>query len=182
VEPALPTPTPTAPLPTATASTTLPTVATTADRAAYRLGYVDRGDHCGVVTEIVSLILTQNLGLEVESRAFPTSDDLFTTLANKDEAQRVDLTLCYMDPDDRPYLQKHLGFVLLVGGGYRKIDTKTYLILSNAAVKKVIQRDQPCIYTLLTELNLTAGDLAAQDARTWYDAHPDLVRSWTNCS
>ena len=72
--------------------------------------------------------------------------------------------------------------MLLVGGGYRKIDAKTYLILSNAAVKKVIQRDQPCIYSLLTALNLADADLAAQDARTWYAAHTDLVRSWTNCS
>lgn len=165
-----------APSPTPT-ETSAPAV----EPADYRLGFVERNDQCGGITEIVKLILEQNLSFQVASVAFPNTDALYAALAGSDLHSRVDLTLCYADPDDRAYLQKHLGFVLLVGSGYRKLDGKNYLVLSNAAVKKVIQHDQPCVYSLLTSLDLTDVDLVSQDAQSWYAANTDRVRSWTEC-
>jgi len=152
-----------------------------AARPDYRLGYVDRDDRCGVVTEIVRLILTQNFGLTAESVAFSSTDDLFATLAATDINNRVDLTACYTDPTDRSYLQKHFGFIILVGGAHRQADGKSYLLLSNAAVKKVIQRDQPCIYNLLTSFSVQNEEILSQDATTWYASHTDQIASWSQC-
>jgi hypothetical protein len=185
----LPTATATAPSPmhlaaiSTEASTPAPSpVATGAGQpVSFRLGYLDRQDNCPLVTEIVRLALVARLGLTVESVAFTTSDDLFAMLAATDPQQRVDLTLCYTDPTDRAYLQKHLGFVLLVGSAYRQSEDRRFVVLSNASIKSVIQRDQPCVYSFLLRFRLAERDLAAGDAAGWLAAHERDLASWAAC-
>lgn len=188
----LPTNTP-APLPTNT-STLLPTVPpvavvtnppagpqTVTQRADFRLGYLDRQDGCAFATEVVSLILQRNLNFSVETIPYSQVDELYLALASTDEAQRLDLTVCYADPLDRSYLEDHFGFVILVGSAYRQFDNKSFLILSNAAVKKVIQRELPCLYNFLTKLKIDNADFQNPDAEAWYEAHSEIARSWTTC-
>ncbi len=186
--PALPTDTPVAPptpAPTAAAPPTQPltsTDTTAQPRLDFRLGYLDRNnDGCAVATNIIAQILRQNFNLTAESMAVTSADELFATLASTNVEQRFDLTPCYTDPDDRDFLQKHFGFVILVGGAYTQVNGQSHLILVNAAVKKVLQRDLPCVYSFLKQFKVDSVDLNGTDADTWLASHADLVRSWTRC-
>jgi hypothetical protein len=170
---------PTETVTTAATSPPSPTPAAPAPRADFRLGYVERDDQCGLVSEIMRELITQQLDFTAETVAFPTTDDLFATLASTDAQRRVDLTVCYRDPDDRSYLQTHLGFVLLVGSAYRQVEGKNYLVLSNAAIKTTIQRDQPCLYRLLTKFRLP--DTPGPDAAGWLADHAGEIADWTSC-
>jgi len=175
VEP--PTPEPAAPVATATDAV----VSTPAPHANFRLGYLEASSNCQVVTEIIQQIFQQQFDLTVETVAFTTADDLFATLAAKDEASRVDLTFCYADPDDRAFLQKHVGFVIFVGGVFGQLDGKSYLVLSNATVKAPIERDLPCVYKFLKNLKFPDATLQGQGAAAWLEKNADLVRTWTSC-
>ena len=192
--PAPPTAAPVVVLPTATATATervsvsvasadagTPTAPETNQPRLFRLGFLDRQDNCSLVTEIVRRTLVERLGLPAESVAFPTADALFATLAATDPQQRVDLTLCYTVPTDRAYLQKHLGFVLLVGSAYRQNDDKRFVVLSNASIKTVIQREEPCVYSFLLRFRVAESDLTASDAAGWLAAHQSDLASWTTC-
>jgi hypothetical protein len=160
---------------TATATTAQP-------RADFRLGYIDRNnDGCSVASNIIAKILQQNFNLTAESTAVNSADELFATLASTNIQQRLDLTPCYIDPDDRDFLQKHFGFVILVGGAYTEINGQSHLILVNAAVKKVVQHDLPCVYNFLKQFKVDSADLNNTNADAWLASHADLVRSWTRC-
>ena len=172
-----PTPEPAAPVATATDAV----VNTPAPRANFRLGYLEGSGNCQVVTEIIQQIFQQQFDLTVETVAFTTADDLFATLAAKDEASRVDLTFCYADPDDRAFLQKHVGFVIFVGGVFGQLDGKSYLVLSNATVKAPIERDLPCVYKFLKNVKFPDATLQGQGAAAWLEKNADLVRTWTSC-
>jgi len=172
-----PTPEPAAPVATATDAV----VSTPAPRANFLLGYLEASSNCQVVTEIIQQIFQQQFDLTVETVAFTTADDLFATLAAKDEASRVDLTFCYTDPDDRAFLQKHVGFVIFVGGVFGQLDGKSYLVLSNATVKAPIERDLPCVYKFLKNLKFPDATLQGQGAAAWLEKNADLVRTWTSC-
>jgi hypothetical protein len=173
----LPTPEPTA----AVATATDVVINTPAPRANFRFGYLEASGNCQVATEIIQQIFQQQFDLTVETVAFATADNLFATLAAKDEASRVDLTFCYVDPDDRTYLQKHVGFVIFVGGVFGQFDSKSYLVLSNATVKAPIERDLPCVYKFLKNLKFPDATLQGQGAATWLEKNADLVRTWSSC-
>ncbi len=190
--PVVPTPVPPTPVPpTPVAPTSTPPVEPTivvpsntntpGPRADFRLGYIDRGDDCKLVTEIIQLIFEQKFNLKVDLVAFTQADDLFATLAAKDAQSRVDLSFCYIDPTDRNYLQKYYGYVILVGGIYEQVENKRFLVLGNSAVKAPIERDRPCVYKFIKSFKFEHADLAGQTASAWLETHPELVQSWTTC-
>ncbi len=180
-------PTPVAPTPAPPAAVPPTTVATPSStnppgpRADFRLGYIDRGDDCKLVTEIIQAIFEQKLKLKIDMVAFTQADDLFATLAAKDAQSRVDLTFCYIDPTDRNYLQKYYGYVILVGGVYEQVATKRFLVLGNSAVKAPIERDRPCVYKFIKNFKFEHADLEGQTASAWLEKHAELVQLWTTC-
>ena len=146
-----------------------------------RLGYVTSNPECAAVTALLQLILEQEFALRVVTIPFAEPATLFAKLADKAEAERVDLSFCYVDPDDRSYLQKYFGFVIFIGSGYRQLNNQKFIIMSNAAVKSPIERGNPCLYRFLVNLNLNDVDLAAGDAAGWYQTHAEQVATWTRC-
>lgn len=163
--------------PTATAPpTNTPTVA-----ADFRIGYVATNPTCVAVTELMALILEGEFALQIATVPFPDSAALFEKLADKKPAERVDLSFCYTDPDDRSYLQQYFGFMLLVGSGYRQLNNQKFMIMSNAAVKSPIERGNPCLYRFLTNLQLDQVDLSTGDVAAWYQNHAAQVADWTRC-
>ncbi|MCX6050434.1 MAG: hypothetical protein NT075_35510 [Chloroflexi bacterium] len=169
-------PTPVPPTPTTIATPTN----TPGPRADLRLGYLDRDD-CKLVTEIIQVILEQNFKLKIDAVAFTQEDELFATLAAKEDQARVDLTFCYIDPSDRSYLQKYYGYVIFVGDFYEQIETKRFQILSNSAVKPPLERDLPCVYKFIKSFKFEHAELEGQTASAWLEKHPELVQSWTTC-
>lgn len=171
--------------PTAT-SAALPTSAapptnTPGVAADFRLGYLTSNPECAAVTTLLQLILEQEFALRVVTIPFAEPAALFAKLADKTEAERVDLSFCYVDPADRSYLQKYFGFVIFIGSGYRQLTNQKFIIMSNAAVKSPIERGNPCLYRFLVNLNLNDVDLAAGDVAGWYQTHAEQVATWTRC-
>jgi len=154
---------------------------TVGPRADFRLGYVDRGDNCQLVTEIMQLIFERQFKLKIETVAFSEKNALFDALAVTDLQSRVDLTFCYVDPEDRESLQKHFGYVILVGGVYRQSSSKNFIVLSNSAVKAPIERDLPCVYKFLKTIKIDDQNLSGQTADGWLAKNSDLVATWTTC-
>lgn len=179
-QPAAPTPLPTTPPtqapPATTAPTNTPTVAVD-----FRIGYVATNQECAAVTTLMKLILEGEFGLQIATVSFPDTASLFAKLADKAPAERVDLSFCYTDPDDRSYLQKYFGFVIFIGSGYRQLNNQKFMIMSNAAVKSPIERGNPCLYRFFINLNLNDIDLSAGDIAGWYQTHAEQVANWTRC-
>jgi hypothetical protein len=171
--PALPTMAPTATLPAPTA--------TPIGEVDFRLGYVDRNRDCTAMTELMQLVLERKFNLRIAAVAFPDAASLFAKLAAKSEAERVDLSFCYMDPTDRSYLQKYFGFIIFIGSGYRQVGDQKFIIMSNAAVKSPIERGNPCLYRFFTSLNLSTTDFGTENMTTWYENNASLIDGWVRC-
>lgn len=167
---------PTQALPATTAPTNTPAVATD-----FRIGYVATNQECAAVTALMKLILEGEFALQITTVPFPDTASLFEKLADKAPADRVDLSFCYTDPDDRSYLQKYFGFVIFIGSGYRQLNNQKFMIMSNAAVKSPIERGNPCLYRFFINLNLNDIDLSAGDIDGWYQTHAEQVENWTRC-
>jgi hypothetical protein len=150
-------------------------------RANYRLGYLERGDNCVIVATILQRILEQEFNQTIEMVAFTQVDELFRTLAEPNAESRIDLTPCYIDPDDRDYLPQHFGFIIFVAGVYGKLTDKNHLLVSNGSVKKILQREQPCLYKFLKEFRINDTNLQGVDAAAWIANHNALIRSWITC-
>lgn len=184
-----PTPTALPPLPTPSATVAvLPTPLPTPPPAVlpavdvdFRLGYIAQNPDCVAVTELMQLVLERDFDLRIATVAFPDSAALFEKLAAKTEAERVDLTFCYIDPVDRSFLQKYFGFMIFIGSGYRQVENQKFIIMSNAAIKSPIERGNPCLYRFLTKLDLTEIDWNSGDAATWYQRYADQITSLAPC-
>lgn len=147
----------------------------------FRLGYIDRGDDCPLITKLVQTILETELDYQVSTVAFTTPDELFATLTANDEQQKIDWTMCYLDPTDRPFLQKYGGFFVVIGGTYWHASDNNYQIMANGLRKKAIQQEEPCVYALLKNFTLTDAPLSGQGVTAWIAAHQDQIRNWTSC-
>ncbi|MEZ4727876.1 MAG: hypothetical protein R3E79_12170 [Caldilineaceae bacterium] len=169
-------PTPLLPLITSPLPTPTPAVAVD-----FRLGYVDRNSGCAAVTALMQLVMEREFDLQIATVAFPGTDSLFEKLAAKTAAEHIDLSFCYTDPVDRPYLQKYFGFIIFIGSGYRQVADQKFIIMSNAAVKSPIERGNPCLYRFFTNLNLNDFDFNSEDVATWYAHNVDTIASWVRC-
>ncbi len=147
-----------------------------------RLGYADRDENCQLVTQIVALVLEQQLGVTVALVHFDFVDDLFTAVASTNASASVDLTFCYVDPDDRSYLQAYGSKIRFVGGHYAENNQKRLYAVSNSVIIVPLKEQHPCVHSFLKNLDL--GDIQAlpQDASQWLEKNSDHVRSWSQCN
>ncbi len=191
----LPTPVPlTAALPTVVPPTPVPAtvvpaapearptvINTTAPPADIRLGETDRAVDCKFVTDIVQLFLERQMKLRVTRVHFNTVNDLFLALASDDPNQKIDLTLCYIDPDDRAYLQKYDSTLLFVAGSYAKSDQKRLFVMGNSTMIVQLKTQRPCVYNFLK--NLDFGDLQfpEADADQWLARNNGRALAWSQC-
>ena len=149
-------------------------VSTTAD---FRLGYTDRGMNCPLITEIIALILKQEEGVNVESLAYDSADELFAALAQRD----VDLTLCYIDPDDRPQIKKRLGDIRQIGSHYWNDGPRKLQIWANGSAKVDLRDKMPCIIHLFEELNLMGLSFQEDNPKAWLQNYGNEIKNSMNC-
>jgi len=147
-----------------------------------RLGYADRDENCQPVTQLVALVLEQQLGLTVALVHFDSVDALFTAVASTNASTSIDLTFCYVDPDDRNYLQAYGSKIRFVGGHYAENNQKRLYAVSNSVIIVPLKEQHPCVHAFLKNLDL--GDIQAlpQDATQWLEKNSDRVRSWSQCN
>ena len=176
---ALPTPVP----PTLAAATVAPATPTETRLGAVdlRLGTVSRTVDCTGVTEIVQLVLEREFGLTAASISFGSVDELFAAVAATDTGERVDLTFCYIDPEDRVYLQTYGSSLRLIGGNYGESTGKRLYAISNSTLIVPLKEQDPCVYTFLKNLTLGESQPLPQDAAQWMEENSALIQSWIEC-
>jgi hypothetical protein len=173
---------------TTTAASSVSTVAPEAitppvSTADFRFGYIDDSVICPIATKLAQGILTAQFALQVELVRFTNKDELFAALAS-DDASKIDLTFCYNDPEDRHYIQEHVGFILLLGGAYHQADSHEgqLQVLTNAQSKARIQNKHPCFYKLLRAFELGPEEDHTLSLPDWLVKHNDMVQAWISCS
>ena len=147
-----------------------------------RLGYVDRDEHCQLVTELVALVLEQKLGVTVALVHFNSVDDLFAAVASTNANASVELTFCYIDPDDRSYLQAYGSKIRFVGGHYAENKQTRLYAVSNSVIIVPLKEKHPCVHAFLKNLELGDIETLSQDPTQWLDKNSDRVRDWSQCN
>ncbi len=142
-----------------------------------RLGYTERGMNCSFITEIVVLILKQELNLNIEVETFNTANDLFTALAE----QEIDVTLCYIDPDDRTKMKGRLGCIRQIGVNYWSDGQSKLQIWANGRSKANIRNQMPCALRFFEDLKLTEITFQESVAQAWIQNHANEVQAWISC-
>lgn len=162
-----------APAPTATE-----VIASSAD---FIFGLTDDHPQCDFFTETAAQIVRTAFGVTVEIVHFPASDELYNSMADRHIVREVDLTLCHIDPTDRPFLREHFGYIKHVGDAYWETEELRLQILSNTSFIAELEQQQNCVYRFLRNIHFEQSIPAAQTATEWIASNPALVDEWINC-
>ena len=146
-----------------------------------RIGYTERSPDCKLVTEIVQLALERQLGLRIAMLHFKTADDLFAALASTTSNDKIDLTLCYIDPQDRTYLGSYGSSLRFLDGNYGESDKKKLYAVINSALISPLKAAKPCLHSFLTKLDFGDMEFQTQDAAQWLDKNSALISTWSQC-
>ena len=184
--PAPPTPIPPTPAPpTATDTPTiLPTESPTpVDATAFHIGFANRGYGCPVVSQIVERILEDRLDTATELISFDTVESMFRAVANNE----IDMTLCYVDPDDRELLRgdnkRTIGFKMVqLGSQYWESDGQKLQMWVNLPTMSLLRAaDHTCMLNFFYSLRFVESDLQIIDVNSWLNAHAADIDEWVNC-
>ncbi|MEZ4866813.1 MAG: BMP family ABC transporter substrate-binding protein [Caldilineaceae bacterium] len=167
-------PTPTAPPPPT--ATDLPVV--TADLV---FGVTDDHAQCSFFTQLLSQIIQEHFGLSVEIADYNSDDTMYAEIANRQNRRTVDLTVCFGDPKDRPYLREYFGFLKPIGGIYWETSGLRLQVMSNSGVVVQLQREQRCVYDFLKNLHFEGDELPNQDPTQWIADNAQTINTWVNC-
>ena len=146
-----------------------------------RIGYTERALDCKLVTDIVQLVLERQMGFHIAKIHFKNADDLFAALASTTSGDRVDLTLCYIDPDDRTYLGNYGSSLRFLDGNYGESNKKKFYAVINSALISPLKAQQPCLHSFLTKLDFADMQFQDQDATQWLAKNSVRVSAWRQC-
>ena len=145
-------------------------------------GVASRVHDCRLMTDVVMQIAQNDFDLLVETREFDSADTLFEGL----EQHEADVTLCFVDPDDRPQIKgedgERLGFIRQIGSHYWDTGDGKLQIWANGAAKAVLREQHACMLQTLEQMSIADGAIEAADAATWLDENETLVREWVRCN
>lgn len=151
-------------------------------KADLRLGYIERnGANCGFFTQLMKLILEREAGLVVKVIEFRNIDEFYAALASTEQVRPIDLTFCFIDPDDRTYIHKYFGYTKLIGSAYWHNESKQLQIMANASIVAPMKRNRPCIYSLLQNLELEGLKHQNKPASQWLGENAQIPSTWIDC-
>ena len=146
------------------------------------LGTANRALDCQLMTDVVMTVLADEMDLMVEQRAYDSADTLFESLAN----QEIDITLCFVDPDDRGQIAgedgERLGFIRQIGSHYWDSGDGKLQIWANGSSKATVRELHPCALQFLESIGLPDGALEISDSAEWLSENQVEVRSWIDCN
>lgn len=145
------------------------------------LGVTQENPECLFFTDVVKQISEERLGVTVAVVDYAEGTEMYAALATRQEQRTIDLTLCFADPKDRPFLREYFGFIRNIGDIYWRNDTMRLQIVTNSGLLAGLEREQVCLYRLLKNLTFEGNDLPTQDPAQWITDHADLVDQWTSC-
>jgi hypothetical protein len=146
-----------------------------------RIGYTERALNCPLVTDIVQLALQRQLSLHIAKVHFKNADDLFAALASTTSSDRIDLTFCYIDPDDRSYLGNYGSSLRFLDGNYGESNKKKFYAVINSALISPLKTQKPCLHSFLTKLDFGDMHFQEQDAAQWLDKNSVRISAWSQC-
>lgn len=146
-----------------------------------RFGVVLRDDGCVAFNEIVVTHLAA-LDVQVETVVFDDSESLYENLAEK----AVDLTVCFQDPTDRPFLTEHVGFLKTIDAPYFDNGEIRLQVMMNAANIVPLREERPCLVRFLRAMNFEEPvewtDDVSKSAETWLANNQTEILKWSECS
>lgn len=161
------------PAPTATTAT-----ATTADLV---LGVTDQHTGCTFFSETVAQVIRDQFNLDVEVVQYSDNEALYAAIANRQNQRAVDLTVCYGDPDDRPFLREYFGFLKHIGDVYWQGPDVRMQVLTNAGYGVELERNQTCLYRFFKNMQFEGEELLTQTPADWITNNSGLISSWASC-
>lgn len=170
------------PISAATATSIPPTTEPAVMEVDLRFGVTERGLNCPLMTEIAALVLEEKEDLKAEIISYNSADELYEALASNSEEEKIDLTLCFLDPDDRPYIREYVGLTTQLGTAYWQDEASKFLIMANATVVAPLEKNNACVYNFFQNFKFAKVSFEEQDAKTWVNNNRPTVRSWTNCN
>lgn len=163
--------------------TPVPTFTPTLLLNAVRLGVVDRSEaNCSFFTEVATASWQQLLGVNVLVERFDNVEQLYAALANPTDPQRVDLTLCFVDPTDRGYLRQYPGSLNLIGKAFWQTDGAKLFALRGLLSPTVDEATQRCMNNFLANQNYGADSTLDMTAAQWLTANLEQVTTWLDCA
>ncbi|MBV7335601.1 hypothetical protein KFU94_46625 [Chloroflexi bacterium TSY] len=135
-----------------------------------------------MVTNIVAALMSQ-WGWSVWTVSVADARAMFQGVAHADHATTwFDLTLCYIDANDRDLFFEYGISVLPVGDGYAQSNGKQMAVLSYAGIPARMEFEDPCIWAFIKNLDFGNAQLQGNNPRVWIEQHRDLVDSWGSCA
>lgn len=166
--------------PTILSPTSTPTTALNTKNS-IRLGYMARDENCEFFTQVASLVWQQEQGIAVTVETFGSRDELYQALTSTADPHHIDLTLCFVDPDDRDYLVKYAGGMHVIGKTYWEQGPKKLLAMANPASPLLMNPDLACANRYIQKQDYTQLQITTSSAAAWIDANRLLVQSWLGC-
>lgn len=155
---------------------------TAEDEPELLLGVTDRGMNCPLISQIVAHVLEEEAGLSVGIIEYESAEALFASLVGRSDQKEIDLTFCFLDPDDRDYLKLYPTDLKQIGEAIwqAKASPEKLLIMVNSSVFVKIQKKH-CLHDILAHLIFHDASFEEQDVERWLETHGELVQSWGSC-
>ncbi len=166
-------------LPPATAEPTPTTPPAAVDRI--RLGTVARSEiDCSFPTAVTAATWQEALGVEILLEEFASPDELFAALTDPTDPRHIDVTLCYVDPDDRSYLRQYLGALEITGSAFLEVGDKRLLAIRSTSPAAIGQESRLCINNYLRNQEY-APAVVDGEAAEWLAANRATAVAWFDC-
>lgn len=156
--------------------TNTPTTVPTATPAptSLRFGVLDRDDGCDGFNQVVMMAVAQ-MNMRMVPVTFDNAESLYEALAT----QAIDLTLCFQDPTDRPFLTEHVGFLKTIDAPYFDDGEIRLQVMVNAANVVPLREEQPCLLHFLQAMTFNTK---VDQPETWLTENQTEILEWRNCS
>jgi len=145
------------------------------------LGITDDHAECGFFSELTAEMIRQNFDMDVETTIFADDNEMYEQLANRQNQRAIDITVCYGDPNDRPYLRQYFGFLKHIGDVYWDGPEIRLQVLTNAGFSADLERNQTCLYRFFKNINFEGEELLVQTPAEWISDNQAMVTEWANC-
>jgi len=148
-----------------------------------RLGVMQRAESdCRFSSEIATELWQERLGVTVLVTEFATADELFRALAMADDPQHIDITLCYVDPIDRPYLRQYPGVLQIIGDAFWETAEGKLLAMRSGAPLGIGVEETTCMTNYLRNQSYEVDALTDLPATEWLAANRELALGWFDCA
>ena len=145
------------------------------------LGVDEEYAACSFFSETTAQIIRDQFGLAVELVPFPDANAMYGAIANRQNQRTVDMTVCYGDPNDRPYLREYFGYLKHIGDAYWQGPDVRLQVLANAGFSVDLERNQTCVYRFFKNLDFASIEIAAQAPGEWIANNDAAISAWASC-